>query len=205
MGNDTHCFDVIGITEIFGMNKGQCCLPNYHPLEFAVRSDSNNSKGGVGLYIKNTYKYETRPDLSIFIQNIFESIFIEVTLKKRHIIIGTVYRPNTYPKADIDVFMHTMIDLQNVLSNENKEVYIMGDMNIDLLKFTNHTKTGDYLENIFSHGYLPLITKPTRISSHSATLIDHIYTNKQDIEAISGVIITDVSDHFGIFPSIKQQ
>jgi len=65
MGNDAHCFDVIGITEIFGMNKGQCSLPGYHPLEFVVLNDSNNSKGGVGLYIKNIYKYHIRTDLSI--------------------------------------------------------------------------------------------------------------------------------------------
>ena len=48
-----------------------------------------------------------------------------------------------------------------------------------------------------------MITKPTRITSHSATLIDHIYTNKQNIKATSGIIIADVSDHFGIFTSIK--
>ena len=54
-------------------------------------------------------------------------------------------------------------------------------MNIDLLKCSNHLKTGEYLESLFSHGFLPLITKPTRLTDHSATLIDHIYVNKQDI------------------------
>jgi len=46
-------------------------------------------------------------------------------------------------------------------------------MNIDLLKFSDHRNTGIYLENIFSQGFLPLIVKPTRLTSHSATLIDH--------------------------------
>ena len=46
---------------------------------------------------------------------------------------------------------------------------------------------------------MPLITKPTRVTQYSATLIDHIYTNKREIDSISGIIICDVSDHFGIF------
>ena len=60
MGNDAHSFDVIGITELFSMNKGQCSLPGYHPLEFAVRNYSNSSKGGLGLYIKDSYHYGDR-------------------------------------------------------------------------------------------------------------------------------------------------
>ena len=96
-----------------------------------------------------------------------------------------------------------MNDLQDVLGRENKDAYIIGDMNIDLLNFSNHRKTGDYLENIFSQGFLPLIVKPTRLTSHSATLIDHIYTNKLGINSTSGIVISDVSDHFGIFSIIK--
>ena len=54
-------------------------------------------------------------------------------------------------------------------------------MNIDLLKCSNHLKTGEYPESVFSHGFLPLITNLTHLTDHSATLIDHIYANKQDI------------------------
>ena len=96
-----------------------------------------------------------------------------------------------------------MNELQDILGRENKDAYIMGDMNIDLLKCSNHRKTGDYLENIFPQGFLPLIVKPTRLTSHSATLIDHIYTNKLRINSTSGIVISDVSDHFGIFSIIK--
>ena len=95
------------------------------------------------------------------------------------------------------------IDLQNTLAKENKESYIMGDINIDLLKFPNHSKTNEYLENIFSQGHIPLITKPTRVTDHSATLIDHIYANKLQITTTSGIVVTDVSDHIGIFTIIK--
>ena len=49
---------------------------------------------------------------------------------------------------------------------------------------------------MFAHGYLPLISKP-RITEYSATLIDHMYTNKTLTNMKTGVLITDVSDHFG--------
>ena len=203
MSKDSNNFDVIGITELFGMAQGECSIQGYHPLEFATRNDSNKSRGGVGLYVKCKYKYKQRQDLSIFMPNIFESIFIEIIIDRKNIIVGTVYRPNSYPKADIDVFMHTMNELQHLLGCEHKEVYIMGDMNIDLLNFTSHKKTGEYLENILAQGFLPLITKPSIICSHSSTLIDHIYTNKTDLNAVSGIVITDVSDHLGVFSIIQ--
>ena len=75
----------------------------------------------------------------------------------------------------------------------------MGDMNIDLLKFESYRKTNDYLDNIFAHGFLPVITKPIRICNSSVTLIDHIYTNNITSLRHSDIIIIDVADHFGIY------
>ena len=42
------------------------------------------------------------------------------------------------------------------------------------------------------------ITKPTRITSNSATLIDNIFTNSKSYQT-SGIIITDISDHLPVF------
>ena len=50
-------------------------------------------------------------------------------------------------------------------------------MNIDLLKCHMHQQTCVYTDMLYSYDLLPVITKPTRITSHTATLIDHIYTN----------------------------
>ena len=153
--------------------------------------------------MKEKVQFKVRTDLSIFIPHIFESSFIEILLKDKNILVGKIYRPNTYPQADLDIFSHTMSDLQNITSKENKDIFIMGDMNIDLLKCMTPPKTESYLDNTFAHGFWPLITKPTRLTSHSATLIDHIYTNKISSKVKSGIIISDVSDHFGIFTCIK--
>ena len=58
-----------------------------------------------------------------------------------------------------------------------------------------------YLGNIFAHGFLPVIAKPTRICNSSATLIDHIHVYTNNITSIghSGIIITDVADNFGTY------
>ena len=53
---------------------------------------------------------------------------------------------------------------------------------------------------MFQHGLVPVINKPTRITRKSATAIDHIITNSflnNNIE--TGIIKSDVSDHFPIF------
>ena len=81
---------------------------------------------------------------------------------------------------------------------------ILGDFNIDLLKFGTHEQTNIFVEDMFTLGINPLITRPTRITPHSATLIDHAYTNIQINKISSGIIITDIADHFGIFSIIDK-
>lgn len=43
-----------------------------------------------------------------------------------------------------------------------------------------------------------MITKPTRVTTHSATIIDNIFTNVH-CKLISGIFMADVSDHLPVF------
>ena len=56
---------------------------------------------------------------------------------------------------------------------------------------------------MFSHSFLPLISQLTRITSHTATLID-IFTNHLPHAAINGIFFTDISDHLPIFTLLSQ-
>ncbi len=47
--------------------------------------------------------------------------------------------------------------------------------------------------------YFPLIHKPTRVKENSATLIDNILTNYLSEGIKSGVLCSDLYDHFPIF------
>ena len=55
----------------------------------------------------------------------------------------------------------------------------------------------------YSNGFVPVIRKPTRITEHSKTLIDHIYTNTDlttpNYKHKQGIIRTDISDHYPVF------
>ena len=55
-----------------------------------------------------------------------------------------------------------------------------------------------------SYGFLPRILLPTRIQGDSATIIDNIFTNVCDINIQSGNIITDLSDHYSQFVSVRR-
>ena len=74
----------------------------------------------------------------------------------------------------------------------------MYDYNINFVNFVTHKKPNDFIDNVISQGFIPYITKPTRITSNSATLIDHIYSNHSHPNNESGIIITDIADHFAI-------
>ena len=73
-------------------------ITGYHCLQFQTRSDTDDGRGGVGLFINSKFTYVKRDDLSVFI----ESVFFEIQINERKtIIVGVVYRPNTQPRAAI--------------------------------------------------------------------------------------------------------
>ena len=51
---------------------------------------------------------------------------------------------------------------------------------------------------MYSHAFTPLITKPTRVTSNTATLIDNIFTNSSR-NSFNGILLSDISDHIPIF------
>ena len=75
----------------------------------------------------------------------------------------------------------------------------MGDFNLNLLNCENHKLTNEFLDIMYSNMFFPLITRPTRITSYTATLIDNIFTNNLDNCIFSGLFFTDISDHLPIF------
>ena len=108
--------------------------------------------------------------------------------------VGCIYK---HPGANIDEF-NEKIDETMKLFNPNKyQLYILGDMNIDDFKCDSHPPTEAYLDMLYSNNLLPIITKPTRLTYHSATLIDYIYTNSTS-KIVSGIVMVDISDHLPV-------
>ena len=82
------------------------------------------------------------------------------------------------------------------MSNHNNNLCVMGDFNIDLLKYENCKYSQTLLQCMQSFSMLPTIDKPTRVYGSSATLIDNIFTNNLTYNISSCNIVTDTTDHF---------
>ena len=71
--------------------------------------------------------------------------------------------------------------------------------NIDLLKVNKSRQVEHFINMLSSYSFYPSINNCTRISDHSSTLIDNIFTNVSPTSISEGIFMTDISDHFPIF------
>ena len=69
-----------------------------------------------------------------------------------------------------------------------------GDYNIDLLKVNDLKFNEEYFHDIFSAGYIPTITLPTRLSV-SSSLIDNIFTINLSNDISACILNVHISDH----------
>ena len=62
-------------------------------------------------------------------------------------------------------------------------------------------ETHDYIDAMFSNFVILQITKPTRITPTTATLIDNIYSSDilGEYNQLQGILYSDISDHLPIF------
>ena len=83
-------------------------------------------------------------------------------------VIGVFHR---HPSSSILDFQSQFIHTLNNLAQEKKEYIICGDFNVDILKKNSTINT--YVDQVYAEDCFCLIDKPTTITSHSATLLDH--------------------------------
>ena len=138
--------------------------------------------------------YKPRPDLNIYKANQLESAFVEIIKpKKSNIVIGCLYK---HPNMDVLDFKNNYLSqIFEILSKERTQVFLLGDFNINLLNYNDHQPTNDFLDSLASKSFIPYILHPTRITSHSKTLIDNTFSNFISPEIISGYRIATLSDH----------
>ena len=160
-------------------------------------------RGGVAIYIKSNYNFIERDDIAINIPGIFESIFIQVISATPNIIIGEIYRvPNTNETQTIQMYNNIVQHIQNF----NGNIIFGTDQNFDYIKIENHKNVEDLLSLFLTSGLIPTITKPTRITHSTATLIDNIYiSTKFGPKINSGILCEDISDHLPVITCIGKR
>ena len=197
---------VIGITESKlddSIPNSEINIDNYNLL----RCDRNRQGGGVACYIRNDISFNQKP----LFNNEIENVFIDILLPKtKSFTVGIFYRPPNKSK-----FIENITEDFSKLNTENNDLFILGDMNINLYnngkyildKNNNDNTTCSmvkaYKEFISTFGLKQLIHHPTRITCNTSSLIDHILTNSEDKISQSGIIDVGLSDHQLIFCTRK--
>ena len=124
-----------------------------------------------------------------------EAISLGIVLKSgKKCIVSSMYRaPNTTPSA----FQGCYESIIFAMKKMNLHSIIVGlDHNLDFLKSTKHSGTNDFIHSNLDMGMIPTISKPTRITKSTATLIDNIIVSENLCGSYhSNVLINDMSDH----------
>ena len=168
-------------------------LPGY---TFTCKSRVTKNGGGVGLFIDNALEYNVRPDLCSTAN--FECLFVEINQTESvNIIIGSIYRPPNSDAAGFTLDFSVLLDNLNYRSKK-KLLLIAGDIILNLLESDTHIHAATLLNDLTSHSFIPAISKPTRITEHSSTLLDNIFINASINQAQSAIIYSDISDHLPI-------
>ena len=196
-----HKFSVIALTETkIKVNKDNICNANIPGYTFISQPSLSNA-GGTAFYVDETLQCNKRSDISKSTID-YESLWVEISSSMNHnLICGVIYR---HPQSDLEAFMVFLNQTLNTISKENKYCLIMGDFNLNLLNYELHLGTDDFINTMGSYFFQPHILQPTRITNHSATLIDNIFFNSITHHTISGNITYELTDHLPNFIIINK-
>ena len=160
------------------------------------RDRTENAGGGLLVYVKDGVCCKRRADLE---HQMLECIWVEIKPKNNcSFLVGHIYRP---PNSSIQWNEFFEDCIEKVLQEE-KEIYLLGYINRDLLNNQIRSVWNDYVEPF---GLTQVVTEPTRVTSNSQTLIDHIYCNcPENVKSVC-VPKLGLSDHFPIFVTRKMQ
>ena len=136
--------------------------------------------GGVALYVKNSLNYSDVDFIHLNTNNKnIESQWVSIKQpNSRTILIGNVYRP---PQGNIETFIQVLEDILTSMDLSKIELFIMGDLNIDILEKKN-PNTKKLLELIKTFGLRQLIKTPTRYSKDKNSCITVILVGQMTIQ-----------------------
>ena len=124
-------FDIISFCETKLNND----IDQLYTIKNYNKYTNNNTRnsGGVAIFVKKCYtNVLRRNDLE---RNLFcmESLFIEIKCNNnKNILIGSFYRR---PSSNLNEFLNELENIFDLIRNENKKIYLLGDFNINLFKF----------------------------------------------------------------------
>ena len=188
-------FSVIAVSETW-LNDDKNVNVDLEGYELFTSNRTNKSGGGVALYVDSTLRCSRVQNMTYNIDNILECLTVELIFdKSKNMVISCIYRT---PGTCLETFSNAVDNMFGSLNN-NKVHIACGDFNIDLLNPYKKKQITDFIDTMFSNSLIPVITKPTRITTDTATLIDNIFINSIDTQVTAGLLLNDTSDHLPVF------
>ena len=166
-----------------------------------------NYGGGVAVFINEKLNFSRLSFEGEFVPRIYESIWIKINLGRAgSVIIGNVYRPGSNNLANtnsaLDLHNKIICNIKNNPLHKKCPIFLVGDFNLDLIKYSQCEVVSNYANNMSSFGLLPVIVRPTRFSNvtgcNAATLIDHVFSSSKSAK-FGGILLSDISDHYPVF------
>ena len=191
-------FDLIGLCE----TKLNDEIDQLYKIDGFNKITLNNSrnKGGLALFIRENFNnFFERVDLRYKTDHL-ESLFVEITQSSKNIICGIIYHR---PGSDSNLFARDIENILSIIGGENKSIFMFGDYNVNLLKGPANANVRSMVDVFSSFNMFNTITKPTRVTGTSATIIDHVWTNEYPSCTLNAIIYDNVTDHFPIISSFK--
>ncbi|XP_046674814.1 uncharacterized protein LOC124363602 [Homalodisca vitripennis] len=186
-------FEVIGVTETW-LDPYTPSLSYEMPGYTFLRADrSPQPGGGVAVYIKDCLRFE-RVELAEVDPSI-EHISLIVRMRECKLGVAIVYRPPDVNYTCLkSLFQSFFVDMAVEVNSD----VCLGDINVDLM--SNTCSAAGYLRRLIkSHNVVQHISEPTRVTSTSETLIDHLIADKATKVEKCGVIDTSsIIDHRGL-------
>ena len=167
------CIAEVWCTESTLKNNSKLHLPNLDIIS-QERKTNKCDGGGVLIYIHNSLKCNLCNDLCVS-DNYKEILIIEISRENnQNILLRCCYRPVNDDSENLSKFLQNNIKEKSV--SEKKISYMIGDFNMNCLKYHENAKTKYFYHNIFEKGAIPIINRPTGTSEHSVSPIDNVLT-----------------------------
>ena len=115
------------------------------------------ASGGAGVFVDQSINYNVLEKTS---NEAFRVLWVEISfVNHKNIVCGIIYDQHNWP----DYFLTYLDKTIEILVSDDKDIYIMGDFNIDLLKCESSQMSQDFLLSLRSSYLIPTVDKPTRV------------------------------------------
>jgi len=193
-------YDMIGITETWAneqINDAEYHIPGFNMF----RADRMETKGG-GLILYVNDRLEASLSTVPRVNTFKESIWCNITLDSRKLLIGLIYRSPLSNTANDDLLLKTLEE--TIVQGDARHVLIIGDFNYPEIDYENEiVSAGErasstrFFNKTQELCLIQHVTEPTRIrQGQQSSVLDYIFTDDENlVEQVNYKTPLGKSDH----------